>query len=67
MWSTSFYLGNFLGPTIAGFLVDAYGFRSSSIVFFSAFIVILIVDFCELAYNVKLTRTQKSAEYEDLS
>jgi hypothetical protein len=41
MWSASFYLGNFLGPTVAGFLVEAYGFRQSTVVFFSILIVIL--------------------------
>jgi MFS family permease len=67
MWSTSFYLGNFLGPTIAGFLVDAFGFRSASIVFFAAFLVIIVVDFIELGYNINLSRNKRSAEYEELS
>ncbi len=66
MWSTSFYLGNFLGPTIAGFLVDAWGFRQSTVVFFSLFLVMIVVDFIELGYNIKLKRTTKSAEYQQL-
>ena len=66
MWSTSFYLGNFLGPTVAGFLVEAYGFRNSTILFFSLLIVILVVDVFELAYNIKLKRTTKNANYEEL-
>jgi len=27
MWTTSFYFGNFLGPTLAGVAVQAWGFR----------------------------------------
>ena len=27
LWSGTLYLGGFLGPTVAGVLVDAYGFR----------------------------------------
>ena len=33
MWSCSFYFGNFLGPTIGGFLVESFGFRDTSLVF----------------------------------
>ena len=32
MWSSSYYLGNFLGPTVGGLLVDAYGFAWTAIV-----------------------------------
>ncbi len=27
MWTFSFYMGNFVGPTAAGFIVEAKGFR----------------------------------------
>ena len=66
MWSTSFYLGNFLGPTIAGFLVDAYGFRTASIFFFCFFVVIVCIDILELGYNVKMKRFKESEEYDGL-
>ncbi len=61
MWVTSLYMGNFLGPTVAGFLVDAFGFRASSTVFFAAFLLILIVDFFELAHtsNAHMKKKQK--------
>ncbi len=55
-----------MGPTIAGFLVDAWGFRQSTVVFFSLFLVMIVVDFIELGYNIKLKRTTKSAEYQQL-
>lgn len=66
MWTTSFYFGNFLGPTLAGFLVDAYGFRMASVVFFSFFIFILLVDIAELAYNIKMKRHKGSEAYDQL-
>ena len=66
MWQSSFYFGNFLGPTIAGFLVDAYGFRKASIVFFSMFIAVLFVDLGELGYNVKKKQNKRSNEYHSL-
>ena len=30
LWSSSVYLGAFLGPTIGGFLVDNFGFPNST-------------------------------------
>ena len=66
MWSTTFYLGSFLGPTIAGFLVDAKGFRFSTIPSFVLCILILVVDIVELAYNIKMKRSAKNLDYEEL-
>ena len=31
MWSTAFYFGNFIGPTVAGIVVEKYGFRATTI------------------------------------
>ena len=56
MWSASFYIGNFIGPTVAGFLVDAYGFEWTTIVFFGLYCFILIVDVCELTFNVRQSK-----------
>ena len=54
MWSSSFYLGNFIGPTVAGFLVEAYGFQWATVFFFGAYVFISIVDICELTYKIKM-------------
>ena len=64
MWSASFYIGNFIGPTVAGFLVDAYGFQWTTIVFFGLYGFILIVDICELSYNIIKSRTH--VQYENI-
>jgi MFS family permease len=66
MWSTSFYFGNFLGPTLAGFAVESYGFRATTIVFFGLMCGILVVDFIELAYTVRITRRMSKQGYEEL-
>ena len=62
MWSASFYIGNFIGPTVAGFLVDAYGFKWTTMVFFGLYGFILLVDIFELTYNVKKSKDTVSYE-----
>ena len=63
MWSTAFYFGNFLGPTVAGVTVDLYGFRATTVGFFALMCLILIADFFELSYTIKAS---KKHEYEQL-
>ena len=65
MWSASFYLGNFIGPTAAGFLVDAYGFEWTSFVFLSFNCFILSVDIFELSFNVRKSKKALSDEKMD--
>jgi MFS family permease len=67
MWSTAFYLGTFLGPTIAGFLVEWKGFRFSTIPSFVLLIVILCVDLVELVYNIKIKRSTKNNNNQELT
>ena len=43
-WSASFYIGNCIGPLIAGILVDLHGFRWSSQVFFFVFCFVIAMD-----------------------
>jgi MFS family permease len=52
MWTASFFLGNFAGPTVAGFLTERFGFRWASFLFFLINCFVLIVDLIELALNV---------------
>ena len=64
IWSASSYFGNFIGPTASGFLVEAYGFEWTSMVFFGLYGFILLVDICELTYHVK--RSKDSLSYAKL-
>ena len=63
MWSSSFYFGNFIGPTVAGIMVDSLGFRKTTLLFFSLYLFMLVIDSCELAYNLKFV---KKSGYTDL-
>ena len=48
MWSGTFYLGTFLGPTVAGVLVDSYGFKFTSMVYCFFFVGSLILNIVEI-------------------
>ena len=66
MWSASFNLGTFLSPTLSGFVVEAVGFRKTTVTFLPVFAVALLGNFIELANNVRQARTHKRQEYEEL-
>ena len=51
LWSSSFYLGAFLGPSIAGFLVDAYGFGWTTVIFSIIYCVGIALNIIELLYT----------------
>ena len=52
MWIASMYVGSLIGPSVAGLLVDAYGFAWTTIVFFGLYSFITIVDICILTFSV---------------
>ena len=64
LWAASFNLGNFVGPTASGFLVEALGFRSSTMIFFVLYIFMGMADAIELTCNMK---NNKKEEYERLT
>ena len=53
MWSASFYFGNFVGPTTSGILVDAWGFKFTTVVPFIVYSFSVIVDCLELLYQTR--------------
>ena len=61
MWTSSFYLGNFVGPTFGGVLVDYYGFRTTAVVMFCACCLSVIIDTVELSLKIC---PQKKIGYE---
>ena len=67
IWTSAFALGNFIGPTVSGFLVDAYGFEWTTIVFVGLYAFILIVDISELTFNVCRSKRTLHKGYEILS
>ena len=65
IWTSSFYLGNFVGPTFGGILVDYYGFRKSSVVVFGACCFSALVDIIDCLY-INYFISEKSEEYQPI-
>ena len=51
-WSASFYIGNCIGPLVAGILVDSNGFRWSTQIFFAIFCLIIVIDIAVIFFEV---------------
>ena len=47
MWTSSSYLGMFLGPSIGGILIDNYGFQEAAFFFLCLFCLTFTVDLKE--------------------
>ena len=62
VWTLSFFLGSAVGSTLSGFLVDAYGFEWTTVVFFAIYCIILVADLFELSFNLKQSMHQPSYE-----
>ncbi|TRY70790.1 hypothetical protein TCAL_04819 [Tigriopus californicus] len=62
LWMSAFALGNFVGPTFAGFLVQSEGFSSTTVVFFGLYLVMALVDSAELCQKIVSRRMQNSYE-----
>ena len=58
MWSSSFYLGNFLGPTVGGCIVEACGFAWTTVVFFSLYCLMILINSCELVYSISSNKSK---------
>jgi len=67
LWTSSFYFGSFFGPTVAGVLVDSYGFRTATVLFFGLQIAVLIIDIAELIFSIKNKVAKKRTDYEEIS
>ena len=66
VWTLSFFLGSAVGSTLSGFLVDAYGFQWTTVVFFAFYCIMLVVDVFELLFNVNLPMYKPSYERVDV-
>ena len=66
VWTLSFFLGSAVGSTLSGFLVDAYGFEWTTVVFFAIYCIILVVDVFELLCNFKPSMYEPSYKRVDV-
>jgi hypothetical protein len=69
IWSTSFYFGSFLGPTLSGFLVEEIGFPKTTFYFLSGNLFLLFFDIFDLglAYTTPKTSTGDPDSYDELN
>ena len=66
-WTSSFYLGNFLGPTIAGLFVEKYGFRATTSGFVVLSRLMFFVNLAVLYYMIKVKpKKDREKEYEEI-
>ena len=54
MWTFSFYLGIFVGPTFGGIFVDYYGFRTTATGMFFVCCFSVLIDLVELCFSIGL-------------
>jgi len=64
MWSFSFFVGNFLGPTLSGIFVDKFNFESVTLFFFGIYCAMIIMDSLELWYTYNIGRKAAKPGYE---
>ena len=68
MWTSSFFLGNFVGPTLSGIFVENFGFRSTTLGFFVMFALNIMVDTMELFNKIYNSEDKlMAAAYKQLS
>ena len=71
MWTTSFYLGNFIGPTVGGVLVQELGFRTTTTVFCCVYVIMAMGACCDFFYKTRLEKEQgrenETGQYTRLS
>ena len=49
IWTSSFALGNFLGPSVGGFLFDLIDFRHTTLVFQCVALALLVLDLYKIS------------------
>ena len=56
LWLASYHLGSFLGPTISGFVIDAIGFRCTTVTYMVVSLAMFLANLVELGVSVKDAR-----------
>jgi MFS family permease len=64
VWLSAFSLGNFVGPTLAGFLVQTQGFRGTTTIFFGLYALMIVIDLSEAFFLSR--RRQMQFDYESI-
>ena len=65
-----YYMGNFVGPTFGGILVDYYGFRATTVVVFCSYCLSVAVDliylFFKISSELKVQKKPHLLKYQPL-
>ena len=64
IWLSAFSLGNCVGPTFAGFLVQSVGFPSTTIIFFALYIVMFVLDISEAIH--RWIQERRQTQYQQI-
>jgi len=72
LWTSTFAFGAFVGPSIAGALVDKFQFPSASLLVIASQLTVLIMSLCVFAYHLKQRKGSgrsglSDEDYEDVS
>ncbi len=65
LWTTSFYLGNFIGPTVAGAMVQAMGFRVTTSMFSAVYLAMIVASGADIGYKIRREKKQVARQNED--
>ena len=53
MWATTFYFGNFVGPTLGGIISEHLGFQNMTLFYFGSLCITFIMDIIEFIFTIK--------------
>ena len=68
IWLSAFSLGNFVGPTIAGILVQTQNFQTTTLIFFSLYVVMVIIDSVEALLKCRRSNMyDRRIQYESIN
>jgi putative Mn2+ efflux pump MntP len=59
---SAFALGNFVGPTVAGFVTEWKGFRTTTLAFLGLYVVMMVFDVSEAIY--KAVKRRREVAYQ---
>jgi len=62
MWTASFNLGACVGPTLAGFITDYWGFKWACLVFFCIYSTMIVVDILQMMFAKRSSKASSNEE-----
>ena len=65
MWSTSFYLGDFIGMTGGGILVTYVGYRYMTVGYVIFYVIFCLIDMAELSWEIEEDKVRKLKEEQE--